>query len=360
MNTNLKQTLTASNVAEVVVPCPELDQTLSFFVDQLGFRVEMITPADNPNTAIVSGFGIRLCLRTGGSGKDIVLRLHSVDRTAETLQAPNGTTIEITNPSVSVELPELRESLVVTSLTSEASWTIGRAGMRYRDLIPGRLGGVFIASHIHIPNGGPVPDYVHYHWIKFQMIYCKSGWVRVVYEDQGEPFVMHAGDCVLQPPEIRHRVLESSDNLEVIEIGSPAEHETFAEHQITLPTAQLRPDRDFSGQRFVRHVAEQTPWLPWRHSGFEARNTGIDAATSGYASAMTIRAEKSAVIAESKHQHELMFMFVLSGSATLTTSNAREPKQLQAGTSVTLPSLLDYKLEVVADNTQFLIVELPA
>src|SRR6185312_10404915 len=24
----------------------------------------------------------------------------------------------------------------------------------------------------------------------------------------GDPFVMHAGDCVLQPPEIRHRVLE--------------------------------------------------------------------------------------------------------------------------------------------------------
>ena len=360
MNTSVAQTLASSNVAEVVMPCPELDQTLSFFVEQLGFRIEMITPADNPNMAIVSGYGIRLCLRTGGSGKDIVLRLHSADRKSQTLKAPNGTTIEITNPSIGVELPELRESLVVTSLTSEASWTIGRAGMRYRDLIPSRLGGVFIASHIHIPNGGPVPDYVHYHRIKFQMIYCKSGWVRVVYEDQGEPFVMHAGDCVLQPPEIRHRVLESSDDLEVIEIGAPAEHETFAEHQITLPTAQLRPDREFSGQRFVRHVAEQTPWLPWRHSGFEARNTGIDAAALGYASAMTIRAEKSAVIAESKRQHELMFMFVLSGSATLTTSNAREPKQLQAGTSVTLPSLLDYKLEVVADNTQFLIVELPA
>ena len=27
MNTNLKQTLNANNVAEVVVPCPELDQT---------------------------------------------------------------------------------------------------------------------------------------------------------------------------------------------------------------------------------------------------------------------------------------------------------------------------------------------
>ena len=357
MNQNTTKTVAASDVAEVVVPCLDLDQTLSFFIENLGFRVEMITPADNPKMAIVSGYGLRLCLRSGGSGKDIFLRLHSTDRKAQTLQAPNGTTIEIINPSVGVELPELRESLVVTPLTSDASWTVGRAGMRYRDLIPSRLGGVFIASHIHIPNGGPVPDYVHYHRIKFQMIYCKSGWVRVVYEDQGEPFVMHAGDCVLQPPEIRHRVLESSDNLEVIEIGAPAEHETFAEHQITLPNAQLKPDRDFSGQRFVRHVAEKTPWLPWRYSGFEARNTGIDTATSGYASAMTVRAKKSAVITESKHQHELMFMFILSGSATLEAGSDHETKQLHVGTSVTLPSTLNFKLEATADDTQFLLVE---
>ena len=360
MNQNSAKTVTAQEVAEVVVPCLDLDQTLTFFIENLGFRVEMITPADNPNMAIVSGYGVRLCLRTGGSGRDIILRLHSTDRKAQTLQAPNGTTIEIVSQSAGVELPELRELLVITPLTSDASWTVGRAGMRYRDLIPSRLGGVFIASHIHIPNGGPVPDYVHYHRVKFQMIYCKSGWVRVVYEDQGEPFVMQAGDCVLQPPEIRHRVLESSDNLEVIEIGAPAEHETFAEHQITLPTAQLKPNRDFFGQRFVHHVAEQTPWQTWRYSGFEARNTGIDAATSGYASAMTICANKSAIMSESGHEHQLMFMFILSGSATLTTGNARETKQLQAGTSVTLPSLLDFKLEISADNTQLLVVELPA
>ena len=357
MNQNTAKTVAAPDVAEIVVPCLDLDQTLSFFIENLGFRVEMITPADNPKMAIVSGYGLRLCLRSGGSGKDIFLRLHSTDRKAQTLQAPNGTTIEIINPSVGVELPELRESLVVTPLTSDASWTVGRAGMRYRDLIPSRLGGVFIASHIHITNGGPVPDYVHYHRINFQMIYCKSGWVRVVYEDQGEPFVMHAGDCVLQPPEIRHRVLESSDNLEVIEIGAPAEHETFAEHQITLPTAQLKPDRDFSGQRFVRHVAEKTPWLPWRYSGFEARNTGIDTATSGYASAMTVRAKKSAVITESKHQHQLLFMFILSGSATLEAGSDHETKQLQIGTSVTLPSTLNFKFEATADDTQFLLVE---
>ena len=357
MNQNTAKTVAAPDVAEIVVPCLDLDQTLSFFIENLGFRIEMITPADNPKMAIVSGYGLRLCLRSGGSGKDIFLRLHSTDRKAQTLQAPNGTTIEIINPSVGVELPELRESLVVTPLTSDASWTVGRAGMRYRDLIPSRLGGVFIASHIHITNGWPVPDYVHYHRINFQMIYCKSGWVRVVYEDQGEPFVMHAGDCVLQPPEIRHRVLESSDNLEVIEIGAPAEHETFAEHQITLPNAQLKPDRDFSGQRFVRHVAEKTPWLPWRYSGFEARNTGIDTATSGYASAMTVRAKKSAVITESKHQHQLLFMFILSGSATLEAGSDHETKQLHVGTSVTFPSTLNFKFEATADDTQFLLVE---
>ena len=357
MNQNSAKTVATKDVAEVVVPCPDLDQSLSFFVEDLGFRIEMITPADSPNTAIISGYGVRLCLRSGGTGKDIVLRLNSTDRKAQTLRAPNGMTIEIINRGSDVILPELRESLVVTPLTSDDSWTVGRAGMRYRDLIPSRLGGVFIASHIHIPNGGPVPDYVHYHRIKFQMIYCKSGWVRVVYEDQGEPFVMHAGDCVLQPPEIRHRVLESSDNLEVIEIGAPAEHETFAEHSITLPTMTLRPDRDFSGQRFVRHVAEQTPWLPWRYVGFEARNTGIDSATSGFASALTVRANKSATLCESSHRHQLMFMFILSGAAALTTGEDHETKQMQAGSSITLPSLLDFKLEITAVNTELLVVE---
>ena len=357
---NSKNQLTATDSAEVVVPCIELDPTLAFFTSELGFRIEMITPADNPNTAIISGYGLRLCLRVGGSGKDVLLRLSSATRSPQLLQAPNGTQVEIVSATSQVVLPPLQEALVISEFASDASWTVGRAGMRYRDLIPNRLGGAFIASHIHIPSGGPLPDYVHYHRISFQMIYCKSGWVRVVYEDQGEPFVMQAGDCVLQPPEIRHRALESSDNLEVIEIGSPAEHETFAEHTITLPTSTLRPDRDFSGQKFVRHIAEQSPWLPWRYSGFEARNTGIDQATAGLASALTVRANKSASIHESNHQHQLMFMFVLSGSASLEASDHRQATKLNAGSSVTLPSLFDFNLEVTTDNTQILVVELPA
>eukprot|EP01052_Picozoa_sp_SAG31_P001309 SAG31_NODE_44_length_31168_cov_16.507290_19_plen_124_part_00 len=60
---------------------------------------------------------------------------------------------------------------------------------------------------------------VHFHRVAFQIIYCLKGWVRLSYEGQGPPFVLRAGDCVLQPPTIRHRVLESGDGLEVVELG---------------------------------------------------------------------------------------------------------------------------------------------
>ena len=52
--------------------------------------------------------------------------------------------------------------------------------------IPDRLGGsAIIASHIRIPEGGPVGDSVHFHRVGFQLIFCYKGWVEVVYEDQG-------------------------------------------------------------------------------------------------------------------------------------------------------------------------------
>ena len=107
--------------------------------------------------------------------------------------------------------------------------------MLYRDLIPGRLGGRYIASHITMPEGGPVADWVHYHRVALQMIYVRRGWVRVVYEDQGEPFVMSQGDLVLQPPEIRHRVLESSAGLEVDRDQRAGAARDLADHELELP-----------------------------------------------------------------------------------------------------------------------------
>ena len=343
----------------IVLPCIDLEETLKFFVDEVGFKLEMITPADNPRSAVIAGYGTRVCLDTEFSGAPGLLRLETNSETNSRKIAPNGTSIEFLSKNRTPIYVVLDDALIVSKLSAEVSMTTGRAGMIYRDLIPGRLGGRVIASHIHIPNGGPVPDYVHYHRVKFQMIYCKSGWVRVVYEDQGESFVMHAGDCVLQPPEIRHRVLESSDNLEVIEISSPAEHKTFAEHEITLPTSTLRPDRDFSGQKFVRHIATETQWLPWRFPGFVSRNTGIDKATAGFASAETVCGEVGATITDTKKSHELFFIFVLNGSASLSTKDSNQKTILNINSSVALPSNCEFKLEITSPNTEMLIVLQP-
>src|SRR5690242_15607282 len=246
-------------LAQVLLPCRDLAATLAFFTDRLGFKVNLIFPADSPSTAVITGHGLTLRLEAGESpALPLTLRLlcdlSSLPAgTPPVLIAPGGTRIEFMEARQPIEVPAGRQEFVLSRMG--ADWGVGRAGMQYRDLIPSRLGGRFIASHIRIPEGGPVPDYVPFHRIRCQMIYRKTGWARLVYEDQADEFLFRAGDCVLQPPEIRHRVLEASAGLEVIEIGCPAVHETFADHAMALPTPHLLPERDFGGQRFVRHIA---------------------------------------------------------------------------------------------------------
>ena len=47
-------------VAEVRLPTQELRDDLPFFTKTLGFRLDMIYPADNPEVAVLSGHGLRL------------------------------------------------------------------------------------------------------------------------------------------------------------------------------------------------------------------------------------------------------------------------------------------------------------
>lgn len=249
-----------------------------------GARLDIIWPADEPHSAILTR-------------EDKRIRLTS---------RPDA-------PPPAAGLPDFRPEFVVTQAGTASGE--GRAGMHYRDLIPGRLGGRYIASHIAIPEGGPVADWVHFHRIAVQLICVRRGWVRVVYEDRGAPFVMRPGDLVLQPPGIRHRVLESSPGLEVVEITCPACHETFADHDMELPNGKADPARDYGGQSFLHHVAANSPWVPWH--GAEAQATGLREATGGLAEARILRPGPSPVIAVPPHDGELVFGFVLEGSARL-------------------------------------------
>jgi quercetin dioxygenase-like cupin family protein len=362
------KTMPRAEAAELVLPAPDLDATLKFFTERLGFRLDAIFPADDPATALISGHGARLRLERGGTGAPGTLRLLARDPAAlaralgdgaAAVTAPNGTRIEFAADDPPLVLPAEKPSFVVAKMNGGAGWGVGRAGMLYRDLIPDRQNGRFIASHIRIPEGGPVPDYVHFHKIRFQMIYCYRGWVRLVYEDQGPPFVMRAGDCVLQPPEIRHRVLESSPGLEVIEIGCPAEHMTCVDHVLPLPNAKLDPAHDFGGQRFVHHVARKAEWKPWRLAGFEARDTGIGAATGGLAGVKVARVCGRPSGETVRHAGEFLFVFVLQGGATLT-ADGQGVHRLDMGDAVTLPRGLAHRFVDCGGDLELLEVALPA
>ncbi|MEL6642151.1 MAG: cupin, partial [Pseudomonadota bacterium] len=203
-----------STEAAVHLATTNLRGDLGFFGTSLGMRLDQIYPADDPRVAIMSGHGLRICLeQNDGPSGHITLRTDDTSFAdgVSQMTAPGGTLVTIAPLNPVLEMPETVHSFVVRRLADQAPWVIGRAGMQYRDLIPNRLGGSIIASHIRIPDGGPVPDMVHFHKVGFQLIFCYKGWVDVVYEDQGGPIRLHAGDCFIQPPEIRHRVLEASD-----------------------------------------------------------------------------------------------------------------------------------------------------
>jgi quercetin dioxygenase-like cupin family protein len=340
----------------VVVPTDAFDADLDALINAHGFRVDAIHPADAPTAAIVSAHGLRLRLERAPEARPVTVHLLSDDE-REPVELPGGSRLE-TRPFTRVySLPDNRPSLVISRNIGEPG--TGRAGMRYRDLIPDRWGGRFIASHITIPDGGPVPDYVHFHKIRFQLIFVKSGWVRVVYEGQGEPFVMEAGDGVLQPPEIRHRVLENSPGLEVIEVGCPAEHETIADWSLTLPSPPVEPDHDFGGQRFVRHVAATAPYAPWRAEGWEYRDTGIADATSGLAGVRVARPAGPAGGEWVHHDTEFSLLVVLAGRVGFEAEEG-DHTTLGDGDSAAIPGGMRYRLTDPEAGTELLDVTLPA
>jgi quercetin dioxygenase-like cupin family protein len=352
----------AETRAEIRLPTQDLAADLPFYTKVLQMRLDTIYPADNPEVAVLSGHGLRIRLQKGAPEAPGMLRILTDDPDgfaggARELTAPNGTLVEIDALNPPLVLPQTEHAFVVRRLADQAPWVIGRAGMHYRDLVPSRLGGAIIASHIRIPDGGPVPDMVHFHKVGFQLIFCIKGWVDVVYEDQGAAIRLTAGDCFIQPPEIRHRVLHASDGIEVIEIGVPADHVTEIDHEMQLPTPQLRPDREWQGQRFVHNVAATGAWGPHRLAGFEARDTTINAGTKGVAGVLVVRPARGDVRWAS-HDGDILFSFVMAGEMTLE-GEGKAPYRLSPGDAFVIPPGMATRYNDATADLELLEVALP-
>ena len=340
---------------EILVPVKDMAAALTILREGLELKLEKIYPADDPRIAVLSGYGLRLRLDREAECSPPAIRL-PIEKPSG-FQAIAGLIVEFFDPDEVAELPPVCSEFVYAPVASsgQESWVTGRAGMLYRDLIPGRQGGRFIASHIRIPDGGPVPDNVHYHQIRFQIIFCVKGWVRLVYEDQGEPFLMDAGDCVLQPPEIRHRVLECSPGLEVVEIGCPAEHPTFLDHVMELPTGRLMPERLYGDQHYIFTKESSASWGE-RSDGSKARDLRFGWATSGLAGGQVVRA--SGVEQDLSHDGEFRFLFVLAGEAKLATGDG-QTLELAVNDAATLATGERYQLIAPSLDFCFLDVTLP-
>ena len=111
--------------------------------------------------------------------------------------------------------------------TFNSNFTGGlRAFFEYRNLgVDDATQGKYSANVIRAVPGRHAEPAWHIHHLDFQMIYILKGWVTFEYEGQGE-VTFRPGSAALQPPGIRHREIRHSDDLELIEITSPAEFKT--------------------------------------------------------------------------------------------------------------------------------------
>jgi mannose-6-phosphate isomerase-like protein (cupin superfamily) len=98
-----------------------------------------------------------------------------------------------------------------------------RSFFEYRDLgIKHATEGRVDAHVIRAAAGTNFSSQPHLHKTSFQLVYVLKGWIEFEYEGQGI-VRLEAGSCVYQPPEIRHREIGHSNDIEMLEVVLPAD-----------------------------------------------------------------------------------------------------------------------------------------
>jgi hypothetical protein len=121
-----------------------------------------------------------------------------------------------------------KQTFVASHLNPNAFEGGLRSYAKYRDLGMAAATNGLAQAHVikMIPPCDPaVVSKRHYHDVEFQMIYVLKGWIKGEYDGAGE-VTMVEGSCWLQPPKIKHTVLDYSHDCELLEIILPAEFDT--------------------------------------------------------------------------------------------------------------------------------------
>ena len=120
------------------------------------------------------------------------------------------------------------QTFVASHLKDAAFKTGLRTYAAYRDLHTEKATGGAVQAHVIRLLGKCDPKVVsipHYHGVQFQFLYMLKGWMIGEYEGAGR-VKLPAGSSWIQPPGIRHQVIDYSDGCEMLEIILPANFET--------------------------------------------------------------------------------------------------------------------------------------
>ena len=164
-------------------------------------------------------------------------------KTARVAAAPQAPRTSAAMPSVKKAAAPARKSVKApkppkidwkpqTFVASHVKDSVFETGLRsyaaYRDLLMNAATGGAVQAHVIRLVGKCDPKVVsipHYHGVQFQFLYMLKGWMIGEYEGQGR-IKMTAGSCWIQPPGIRHQVIDYSDGCEMIELVLPAQFDT--------------------------------------------------------------------------------------------------------------------------------------
>ena len=113
-----------------------------------------------------------------------------------------------------------------------------RSFFEYRDLgIKRATDGRVVAHVIRAAAGTDFSGQPHLHETTFQLVYVLKGWIEFEYEGQGT-VRLEAGSCVYQPPEIAHREIGHSVDVELLEIVMPGDFKTIEVSTVDNASAQ--------------------------------------------------------------------------------------------------------------------------
>ena len=111
-----------------------------------------------------------------------------------------------------------------------------RAYFEYRDLGIEKSSMGKVVAHVIRARPEKAPHGAwHSHACNLQFVYVLKGWLKFEYEGVPGVITVKAGDCFVQPPNILHREIAHSMNMELLEVVAPANFKTFDGPQLGRP-----------------------------------------------------------------------------------------------------------------------------